>query len=321
MTLTHFKSRRVLNGLAAAALSLAIAGTAAGSASADTAPGGADAKRAQAQRKAAAAPPAFAAPRAAAAPGEVSTPAFNMTAVDRRGSIYSYWQDGKGGLKAGIKLIDADDINYTGEVQQQAVDNNKDGKEDGNYTWWDSGQLNYSDTSHGVNVITVGFGWEIYDKVLSPGDLGGAEQADIIAIDKAGVLWTYLAYPDGRVTPRIRIGSGWDAYTQIAGQGDLTGDGRADIVARDKSGVLWLYKGTGDYKAPFEPRTRIGAGWNVYDKLLSLGDMDGDGKADLLARTAGGDLYFYRGTGDAGSPYAPPVKIGFGYDMFRMMGS
>ncbi|GGY16986.1 FG-GAP repeat domain-containing protein [Streptomyces xanthochromogenes] len=320
--MTYFKNRRVLNGIAATALSLAIAGTAAvGSASADANPIGAATKRAEAVQKShKVTPPTFAAPRAAAGQGVVNTPAFDLTAIDQRGSIYLYSQNHAGGLESGVKLIDASEIDYTPEVQSQAVDNNRDGVEDGFYSWWD-GQLNFTSTAPDINTITVGGGWDIYDKVLSPGDLGGAAESDIIGIDKAGVLWTYLAYADGRVTPRTKIGSGWDAYTQIAGQGDLTGDGRADIVARDKSGVLWLYKGTGNYKAPFAPRIKIGAGWNAYDKLLSLGDMNSDGKADLLARAANGDLYFYRGTGNAAAPYAPAVKIGFGYNMFRMMGS
>ncbi|MCX5384791.1 VCBS repeat-containing protein [Streptomyces sp. NBC_00083] len=319
--MTYFKSRRVLNTIAATALSLAIAGTAAvGSASASPDPSGAATKRAEAVQKRIHkdAPSAFAAePRAAAAPGTVSTPAFDLTAVDKRGSLYLYPQNLSGGLQAGIKLIDAADISYAELNQSQAVDNDKDGLQDGFYFWW-NGQLSFTTDT---DTVIVGGGWGIYDKVLSPGDLGGAAQSDIIGIDKAGVLWTYLAYADGRVTPRTKIGSGWDAYTQIAGQGDLTGDGRADIVARDKAGVLWLYKGTGDYKAPFAARTKIGAGWNMYDKLVSIGDMNNDGTADLLARAANGDLYYYRGTGNAAAPYAPAVKIGFGYDMFRLMAS
>ncbi|MFD3659948.1 FG-GAP repeat domain-containing protein [Streptomyces sp. NPDC058659] len=83
----------------------------------------------------------------------------------------------------------------------------------------------------------------------------------------------------------------------------LSGDGRADITARDKAGVLWLYKGTGDYKAPFAGRTKIGGGWNVYDRLLSLGDSDADGKVDLLARKTTGELLRYSGTGNAARPF------------------
>ncbi|WP_024754510.1 FG-GAP-like repeat-containing protein [Streptomyces exfoliatus] len=106
-----------------------------------------------------------------------------------------------------------------------------------------------------------------------------------------------------------KVGGGWGQYTELAGQGDLTGDGRADITARDKAGVLWLYKGTGDYKAPFAGRTKIGGGWNAYDRLLSLGDSDADGKVDLLARKTTGELLRYSGTGNAARPFTAPVQI------------
>ncbi|MFF0423286.1 hypothetical protein ACFYUJ_02585 [Streptomyces sp. NPDC004520] len=54
----------------------------------------------------------------------------------------------------------------------------------------------------------------------------------------------------------------------VAGGADVTGDGRADLLARDKTGVLWLYRGTGGAGAPFATRTRIGSGWNTYDRLF-----------------------------------------------------
>ncbi|WP_374322747.1 FG-GAP repeat domain-containing protein [Streptomyces sp. AP-93] len=101
------------------------------------------------------------------------------------------------------------------------------------------------------------------------------------------MLWEYLAYPDGSLTARVRLGAGWGQYSQIAGQGDLTGDGKADIVARDTSGVLWLYVGTGNHSVPFAPRTKVGAGWNIYDRLVSVGDLDADGRTDLVARKPG----------------------------------
>ncbi|WP_280697304.1 VCBS repeat-containing protein [Kitasatospora sp. GP82] len=313
-------SSRVLAGLATAVLAATVAGAADGTAVASTHSPEQGAATKDFASRLHTAPKAAAAPRAAVA-GDVNTPTFAMGAVDYDGSLFVYAPDGKGGLQARKKVFDGADVQaYKYLTTASEVDNNKDGRSDGLYTWWPDGNMDFTSTLSGsAQTITVGSGWEIYDMVLSPGNLAGGKESDIIARDSDGVLWLYLAYPDGRVTPRIRIGSGWDAYTQIAGQGDLTGDGKADIVARDKSGVLWLYKGTGDYRAPFEPRQRIGAGWNMFDKLVSIGDMDGDGKADLLARTPSGDLYFYKGTGNASAPYAPAVKIGWGYDTYRLL--
>ncbi|CAM5335651.1 hypothetical protein STANM309S_03998 [Streptomyces tanashiensis] len=79
-------------------------------------------------------------------------------------------------------------------------------------------------------------------------------------------------------------------------------------MARDRDGVLWLYYATGDRTAPFASRVRLGGGWNVYDHLFGIGDNNGDGWADLLARdTAGNLLWLYAGTGT--SPRrSPPAR-------------
>jgi hypothetical protein len=47
--------------------------------------------------------------------------------------------------------------------------------------------------------------------------------------------------------------------------GDLTGDRIPDVLARDRSGVLWLYPRTA---TSWQPRVRVGGGWNTIDALL-----------------------------------------------------
>ncbi|MYS09918.1 hypothetical protein GTW71_26585 [Streptomyces sp. SID6041] len=98
----------------------------------------------------------------------------------------------------------------------------------------------------------------------------GDGRADLLARDKAGVLWLHKGTDDGTTpyTTRTRIGSGWGGYDQLVVAGDLTDDGRADTVARDRAGVLWLYKGTGKTTGPFTGRTRIGAGWGEFNRLF-----------------------------------------------------
>lgn len=165
----------------------------------------------------------------------------------------------------------------------------------------------------------IGTGWNIYNAFVTPGNLGGAANPDLLARDSHGVLWEYLAYSNGSFARRIEVGPGWNIYTQIAGRDDITGDGRADIVARDSSGVLWLYKGTGNYKAPFAKRTRIGGGWNTYNKILGLGDTNVDGHNDLIARDYSGRLWLYEGTGSASSPYKARVQIGHGWNVYNYL--
>ncbi|WP_406346682.1 FG-GAP repeat domain-containing protein [Streptomyces sp. NBC_00648] len=259
----------------------------------------------------------LAAPRAAAKK-RVETPTFSMTAVDKKsGNLYLYFADRQGGFD---KRYDVG-VGYDFEAFQGHVDNDKDGY--GESTWHvdKSGLLSYTYHVSELTLDTkdIGGGWQIYDKVLFPGNLAGAGEADIIARDKAGVLWLYLGYADGRVTARTKIGGGWGQYTEIAGQGDLDGDGFTDIVARDKAGVLWFYKGSGDRNDPFNQRTRIGGGWNTYNRILSVGDLDNDGRTDLVARGNDGTLWRYSGNGDSADPFDNRVKIGWGYNIYNLI--
>ncbi|MFI6420096.1 FG-GAP repeat domain-containing protein [Streptomyces sp. NPDC050842] len=245
---------------------------------------------------------------AAPAADPVAVPAFNLFAIHKQThEMWQWYRQGPLLATGGPDGVDHSDL----ADRIPVFNDNGEGYGHGAWTLYKDGRLDFGGWVDGEYQWpkNVGRGWDIYRTVLSPGNLGGAKEADLIGVDRAGVLWSYLGYSDGRLTTRVRVGGGWGQYTELAGQGDLTGDGRADITARDKAGVLWLYKGTGDYKAPFAGRTKIGGGWNVYDRLLSLGDSDADGKADLLARKTTGELLRYSGTGDAARPFTAPVQI------------
>ncbi|MYY03854.1 VCBS repeat-containing protein [Streptomyces sp. ATexAB-D23] len=250
---------------------------------------------------------------AAAVSAAAATPSFALYGVNSAGTAYSYSPDGKGGLTA----REVSGSGWLGVSAMMQVDNQVDGKSDGLWfreTNGDMGYLKFDSSS-----VKIGYGWNIYNKIVSPGQIGGAAAGDILAVDTKGDLYVYLGYGDGKVTKRIKAGYGWDIYSEIAGNGDLNGDGKNDVVARDKSGVLWLYKGTGNQNAPFAKRTQIGSGWNQYDRLISTGDVDLDGRTDLIARK-GGELYLYSGTGNAAAPYKAKKKIGTsGWNSYKFL--
>ncbi|MFF0423385.1 FG-GAP repeat domain-containing protein [Streptomyces sp. NPDC004520] len=168
--------------------------------------------------------------------------------------------------------------------------------------------------------VKIGTGWNIYDRIDGAGDLDRDGYMDLLARDKTGVLWLYKgtgSFTGARFKTRVKIGNGWGAYNQLAGGSDITGDGRADLVARDKAGVLWLYRGTGSGTAPYATRTKIGAGWNTYNQLVTTGDLTDDGKADAVARDTAGILWLYQGTGNAAAPFATRTKVGTGWNTYN----
>lgn len=128
-----------------------------------------------------------------------------------------------------------------------------------------------------------------------------------------GMLWI-----DSYGKQPVSLGKGWDAYTSIVGPGDLNGDGHGDLLARDKSGVLWEYLGDGSGTRFFTPE-RLGAGWNEYNKLVGSGDVNGDGRADLLARDTNGHLWLYPGTGDPQYPFTGRKDLGGGWNGYTKL--
>ncbi|MGW1076890.1 FG-GAP repeat domain-containing protein [Streptomyces sp. NPDC002537] len=258
--------------------------------------------------------PGLAAPRAKAkADGPTAeAPFFPLSAVNGD-DLYFYWPDGKGGITPKEYVTNG----WSRINAATRVDHDRDGIGEALYIRDNDQNIIYA-TESGAKVVADD--WGQYDQFFSPGNLGGGKESDILVRDREGVLWLYLAYPDGSLSGRKKVGPGWNQYTEIMGRGDLTGDGKTDIVARDKDGVLWLYKGTGDYTKPFETKQRIGGGWNQFNKLAATGDVDQDGRSDLIARDNDGALWLYRGTGNASQPYNYKVKIGnSGWNQFRLL--
>jgi GH25 family lysozyme M1 (1,4-beta-N-acetylmuramidase) len=172
------------------------------------------------------------------------------------------------------------------------------------------------------------FGWDAFDMLVGTKDFNGDGKADLLARMRDGSLWFYPGTGTGAYGAAGKIGNfGWDAFDSLTAVGDFNGDGKNDLVARKPDGSLWLYAGTGRVDAGssgYAPAIQIGKfGWDTFSTITGTGDLDRDGKNDLLARGKDGSLWLYRGTGvvnASSSGYVPGVKIGaFGWEVFDQL--
>ena len=113
-----------------------------------------------------------------------------------------------------------------------------------------------------------------------------------------------------------------DPQASVIRLGDFTGDARSDVAAQFGNGELRAWRSTGDLTqdgllAPGNG-VRIGTGWTTGNvQRAVVGDLTGDGRADLVAQFANGELRAWRSTGNLADDQllAPGsgVRIGTGW--------
>ncbi|MFD0022374.1 FG-GAP repeat domain-containing protein [Streptomyces sp. NPDC058382] len=239
--------------------------------------------------------------------GQGGNPDFGKNELMTRtkaGTLYWYYAKNNGKLSTRIQASDSGGWAGSNISFPSSLDND--------------GYANLLETYNGTlynQGETVGSGWSVYNTLVGPGDLSGDGKGDLLARTKAGDLYLYRGNGSGGFAAKLKVGYGYNTYNKIVGAGDLSGDGLADVVARDTKGDLYLYKGTGSATEPFKARVRIGTGYNTYKQFAAPGDLNGDGKADLVGVDGKGDLYLYTSTGTG--TIAKRVKIGYGWDIYN----
>jgi hypothetical protein len=179
-----------------------------------------------------------------------------------------------------------------------AGDLDRDGRGDALVRSGSNGGLRlYRGTGSGrLSPSTTWSGWGRMASVSGPGDVTGDGLPDIMAQDADRRMWIYPG--DGRGGFRSRYGamSGMIRSDLVVPAGRWNDDGAPDLIVRSAAtGDLYLYPGNGP--GGLTAAVRIGRGYDGYDRMMGLGDVNGDGHPDLVARRAGSrDLWLLPGT-------------------------
>jgi hypothetical protein len=86
--------------------------------------------------------------------------------------------------------------------------------------------------------------------------------------------------------PDFGDAQGWNNQNSVRDLLDINGDGKVDVVAFGFDGVhVALGNGAGGFSAQYKASNDFGIqqGWNTTDHLRLLGDVNGDGVADIVA--------------------------------------
>ncbi|MFI7499301.1 FG-GAP repeat domain-containing protein [Streptomyces sp. NPDC049687] len=154
-------------------------------------------------------------------------------------------------------------------------------------------------------------GWNQYDVLTSPGDVTGDGRPDLITrASSTGTVYLHKGTSTGKLSSRVKLYDNLKTYRRIVGAGDLNGDGIGDLLAQDKANTLYRYLGTG--KGTFSARVKLFAAWGAsYNAVVGVGDINRDGRADLVSRDTGGRLY--RQYGDGKGSFGSRTLLGSGW--------
>ncbi|TDC10511.1 hypothetical protein E1267_03830 [Nonomuraea longispora] len=143
---------------------------------------------------------------------------------------------------------------------------------------------------------------------LHGADFNGDGVSDIFATG-TGTLTVWNGKGSNNFTPADAVGANWNTYSRPIG-GDFNGDRIGDLAAV-RDGTLHIWNGKGGNK--FTPAEEVGSGWShLASSLVSLGDVNKDGRTDIGAVDLDGVLHIWNGKGS--NNFAPADRVGAGWN-------
>lgn len=148
-------------------------------------------------------------------------------------------------------------------------------------------------------------------------DINGDRRSDLIHFCCADYAEIWLGQANGTFSHErlLQPGSNYDMQTGIWRVGDFAGDGRGDLIhfcCTDHADV-WLGQPDGSFRRG--PQLRPGPGYDMLAGNWLVGDVNGDGRQDLIHVCCKDHADVWLGQPGGSFVLGPPLRPGSGYDM------